>query len=291
MLSREKTALSSTTVRDAAHIDAGTADEVAHLEARGVLIEYPKPGSKEVTTAVEQCDLTIERGDFVCLVGPSGCGKTTFLNAVAGFVKIAGGALELDGRPIPGPGPDRAMVFQQANLLPWRTVQANVSYGLELSKKVKKAAAKQRADELLELVGLDGVGQQYPAQLSGGMQARVNLARALAVEPELLLLDEPFAAIDAQTREVLQVELLRVCAARDVTALFVTHDITEAAFLADRVCVFSPRPGRIVQEITVPWDRPRAHEIRRTPEFAELRDEIADVLYGAKAGSDEEGSR
>ncbi|WP_326836463.1 ABC transporter ATP-binding protein [Amycolatopsis rhabdoformis] len=291
MLSREKPALSTTAGRDAAHIDVGATGGVAHLEARGVAIEYAKPGSKEVTTAVEQCDLTLERGDFVCLVGPSGCGKTTLLNAVAGFVELAEGALELDGRPIPGPGPDRAMVFQHANLLPWRTVQANVSYGLELGKKVKKQAAKERADELLELVGLAGAGQQYPAQLSGGMQARVNLARALAVEPEILLLDEPFAAIDAQTREVLQVELLRVCAARDVTALFVTHDITEAAFLADRVCVFSPRPGRIVKEITVPWARPRSHEIRRTPEFAQLRDEIADVLYGAKAGAGAEGAR
>ncbi|MEU6656236.1 ABC transporter ATP-binding protein [Streptomyces sp. NPDC046900] len=293
MLSREKRALSSTAGHDAAHVGAGAAGEVAHLEARGVVIEYPKPGTNEVTTAVERCDLTLERGDFVCLVGPSGCGKTTFLNAIAGFVEIAEGDLQLDGRPIPGPGPDRAMVFQQANLLPWRTVQANVSYGLELSHRAKKAEAKQRADELLDLVDLAGVGQQYPAQLSGGMQARVNLARALAVDPEILLLDEPFAAIDAQTRETLQVELLRVCAARDVTALFVTHDIAEAAFLADRVCVFSPRPGRIVKEFTVPWDRPRSHEIRRTPEFAQLRDEIADALYGAKAGvgPEKEGSR
>ncbi len=293
MSSPEKRPPSGTADQDVAHIGAEPAREVAHLEARGVVIEYPRPGSSEVTTAVEGCDLTVERGDFVCLVGPSGCGKTTFLNAVAGFVKIVGGALELDSRPIPGPGPDRAMVFQQANLLPWRTVQANVSYGLELSGRAKKAEARKRADELLSLVDLAGAGQQYPAQLSGGMQARVNLARALAVDPEILLLDEPFAAIDAQTREALQVELLRVCAARDVTALFVTHDIAEAAFLADRVCVFSPRPGRIVKEIKVPWDRPRSHDIRRSPEFAQLRDEIADALYGARAdsGEEKEGSR
>jgi NitT/TauT family transport system ATP-binding protein len=259
--------------------------DASHLEARDLLIEYKKPGSGEAVTAVESCNLEVRRGDFVCLVGPSGCGKTTVLNAVAGFVPITGGDLTLDGRRIPCPGPDRAMVFQQPNLLPWRTVLANVTYGLELSKTLPKAQARERAMELVELVGLADAAQSYPGQLSGGMQARVNLARALAVEPEILLLDEPFAAIDAQTREVLQSELLRVCAAKDVTALFVTHDISEAAFLADRVAVFSPRPGRIVREITVPWERPRGQEIRRTREFAELHDEIADVLYGAKEGA------
>lgn len=283
MLRRENDGMSSRQGTHPVHIPGARGGETAHLEARGVLIEYPKPGSTDVTTAVDGCDLTLERGDFVAIVGPSGCGKTTFLNAVAGFVNTTGGTLELDGRPIPGPGPDRAMVFQQANLLPWRTVAANVTYGLELSRRAKKAEARERARGLLELVGLQDVGQSYPAQLSGGMQARVNLARALAVEPELLLLDEPFASIDAQTRETMQVELLRVCAAKDVTALFVTHDITEAAFLADRVCVFGPRPGRIVKEIRIPWDRPRTHEIRRTPEFAAVCDEISGALYGAIA--------
>lgn len=257
--------------------------EKGHLAAGGVVIDYPKPGSTEVTRAVEDCDLALERGDFVCLVGPSGCGKTTLLNAIAGFVPIAGGSLRLDGRDIPGPGPDRAMVFQQPNLLPWRSVLKNVTYGLELSKSMPKAEARARASELLDLVGLADVAHQYPAQLSGGMQARVNLARALAVDPELLLLDEPFAAIDAQTREVMQGELLRICAAKEVTAVFVTHDISEAAFLADRVCVFGPRPGRIVKEFAIPWERPRDQEIRRTPEFAALCEEIASSLYSAIA--------
>lgn len=257
----------------------------SHLLARDLLIQYAKPGTDEVVTAVESVDLEISRGDFVCLVGPSGCGKTTVLNAVAGFVPTSGGELTLDGRVIPGPGPDRAMVFQQPNLLPWRSVLANVTYGLEISKAWSKTEARERGMDLIELVGLTDAASSFPSQLSGGMQARVNLARALAVDPEILLLDEPFAAIDAQTREVLQAELLRVCAARDVTALFVTHDISEAAFLADRVAVFSPRPGRIVQEITVPWERPRAQGIRRTREFADLHDEIADVLYAAKEGA------
>ncbi|MFF2297906.1 ABC transporter ATP-binding protein [Arthrobacter sp. NPDC058127] len=229
--------------------------------------------------------MELKRGEFICLVGPSGCGKTTFLNAVAGFVPISGGTLQLDGRNIPGPGPDRAMVFQQPNLLPWRTVLSNVTYGLELSTNMPKSEQRDRAHELLDLVGLGDVAHQYPVNLSGGMQSRVNLARALAVEPELLLLDEPFAAIDAQTREVLQVELLRVCAARDVTALFVTHDIAEAAFLADRVCVFGPRPGKIVKEIEVPWERPRTQELRRSREFLEKCDEIADVLYSSKSAA------
>jgi NitT/TauT family transport system ATP-binding protein len=172
------------------------------------------------------------------------------------------------------------MVFQQASLLPWRSVLDNVTYGLELGRRMKRAQARDRARDLLDLVGLSGFADRYPAQLSGGMQQRVNLARALAVEPELLLLDEPFASIDAQTREVMQAELLRVCTAQDVTALFVTHDIAEAAFLADRVCVFSPRPGHIVREVAVPFERPRHQRLRRSPEFLALVDEISDVLYG-----------
>ncbi len=260
----------------------------AHLTARDVRIEYRAPGASEsaVTLAVDNANLELQQGDFVCVVGPSGCGKTTFLNAVAGFLPIQGGTLELDGRAIPGPGPDRAMVFQQPSLLPWRTVRDNVTYGLELGRRMKKAEARERAGELLDLVGLAGFEDRYPAQLSGGMQQRVNLARALAVDPELLLLDEPFASIDAQTREVMQAELLRVCTARNVTALFVTHDITEAAFLADRVCVFSPRPGHIVREVAVPFERPRAQRLRRSREFLELVDDIADTLYGGSAADE-----
>jgi NitT/TauT family transport system ATP-binding protein len=263
---------------------AGTSAS-AHLTASNVRIEYraPSTSDSDITLAVDNANLELSRSDFVCIVGPSGCGKTTFLNAVAGFIPISGGTLQLDGADIPGPGPDRAMVFQQASLLPWRSVLDNVTYGLELGRRMKRAQARDRARDLLDLVGLSGFADRYPAQLSGGMQQRVNLARALAVEPELLLLDEPFASIDAQTREVMQAELLRVCTAQDVTALFVTHDIAEAAFLADRVCVFSPRPGHIVREVAVPFERPRHQRIRRSPEFIALVDEIADVLYGGGA--------
>lgn len=268
--------------------DAPAAGAPTHLSARDVRIEYG-PSDEGGTLAVDGVHLELERSDFVCVVGPSGCGKTTFLNAVAGFLPIQGGALELDGRVIPGPGPDRAMVFQQPSLLPWRSVRDNVAYGVELGRTMNRAGAREHAEGLLDLVGLSGVGDRYPAQLSGGMQQRVNLARALAVEPELLLLDEPFASIDAQTREVMQGELLRVCAARDVTALFVTHDIVEAAFLADRVCVFGPRPGRIVREIAVPFERPRQQRLRRVPEFLALVDEIETALYGGTGSSVREG--
>jgi NitT/TauT family transport system ATP-binding protein len=261
----------------------------AHLEAVGVCIEYGGTGSRDSGSvmAVRDVNLVLSRNDFVCVVGPSGCGKTTFLNAIAGFLPINAGSLRLDGQDIPGPGPDRAMVFQQASLLPWRNVLDNVTYGLELGKTMRRAEARQRARDLLNLVGLSGAEHQYPGQLSGGMQQRVNLARALAVEPELLLLDEPFASIDAQTREVMQGELMRICVERSVTALFVTHDITEAAFLADRVCVFSPRPGHIIHEVTVPFDRPREQRLRRSPEFLDLIDEISDNLHGAAAGASE----
>jgi NitT/TauT family transport system ATP-binding protein len=264
--------------RNLAHMSPG--QQPAHLEADRVRIEYGSSDARDSPTlAVDCASLDLARNDFVCIVGPSGCGKTTFLNAVAGFIPINGGTLRLDGHDIPGPGPDRAMVFQQPSLLPWRKVIDNVTYGLELGKRLTRRQARERARELLDLVGLSGFGHRYPAQLSGGMQQRVNLARALAVEPQLLLLDEPFASIDAQTREVMQVELLRICAAQNVTALFVTHDIGEAVLLADRVCVFGPRPGRIIREVAVPFPRPRDQSIRRSPEYLALVEEISELLY------------
>ncbi len=259
---------------------AGT--RAAHLDAFDVKIEYGGKDDSQPVLAVDGANLTVHRGEFVCIVGPSGCGKTTLLNAVAGLLPIAGGTLMLDGQAIRGTSRDRAMVFQQPSLFPWRSVLTNVTYGLDLGRVGTKQSRRERARELLELVGLAEFGDRYPHELSGGMQQRVNLARALAVEPELLLLDEPFASIDAQTREVMQAELLRICAAQSVTALFVTHDITEAAFLADRVCVFGPRPGRIVHETKVPMDRPRDLDARRSRDFLVLVDEITDALHSAR---------
>lgn len=236
-----------------------------YLCARNVSIAYAGGASRAVL-AIDRVDLSVSRGEFACILGPSGCGKTTFLNAVAGFLPVSSGTLTMKGRPIERPGPDRAMVFQQPGLLPWRDVLHNVTYGLELSGRMRQRDAVARAGALLELVGLADFARSFPHQLSGGMQQRVNLARALAVEPEILLLDEPFASVDAQTREGLQVELLAICRRANVTALFVTHDIGEAVFLANRICIFGPRPGQIIHEMRVRLPEPR-EEARLKPEF------------------------
>jgi NitT/TauT family transport system ATP-binding protein len=248
-----------------------------YLCARQVSVAYAAGKGSDIVLAVDRVDFAVRKGEFVCVVGPSGCGKTTLLNAIAGFIAISAGELTLKGRKIDRPGPDRAMVFQQPGLLPWRDVLRNVTYGLEISGKIGRREAAERARELLALVGLGDFAESYPHQLSGGMQQRVNLARALAVEPELLLLDEPFASVDAQTRESLQVELLGIVKRAHVTALFVTHDIGEAVILADRVCVFSRRPGHIVQEISVRLPEPRA-EARLCPEFLAYAREVAGTL-------------
>jgi NitT/TauT family transport system ATP-binding protein len=224
--------------------------------------------------AVDGATLEVESGEFVAIVGPSGCGKTTFLSAVDGLVPISGGVLELNGASISKPGPDRAMVFQQASLLPWRTVLGNISYGLEMQGRMPKAARRAHAQALVELVGLSGFESAFPLELSGGMQQRVNLARALATDPELLLLDEPFAALDAQTREFMQGELLRIWGETRKTALFITHDIKEAVFLADRVLVFSRRPGRVKECVEIDLPRPRELGLKRTPGFLTYEDTI-----------------
>jgi NitT/TauT family transport system ATP-binding protein len=210
----------------------------------------------------------------VSIVGPSGCGKTTFLNAVDGLLPITSGSLELNGEAISKPGPDRAMVFQQPSLLPWRTVLGNVVYGLEMQGRTSKAERAERARELIYLVGLGGFEHAFPTELSGGMQQRVNLARALATDPDMLLLDEPFAALDAQTREFMQSELLRIWGETRKTALFITHDIKEAVYLADRVLVFTKRPGRVKACVDVDLARPRELSVKREPRFLEYEDEI-----------------
>lgn len=223
--------------------------------------------------ALKDVNLQIRSGEFVSIVGPSGCGKTTFLNAVDGLLKISKGQMLLDGQLITGPGKDRGMVFQSASLLPWRTVRGNILYGLELQGR-NKSEAKERVDGLIRLVGLAGFENSFPSQLSGGMQQRVNLARALAVDPEILLLDEPFAALDAQTREFMQEELLKVWNATRKTALFITHQISEAIYLSDRVIVFSARPGMVKESIEIDIPRPRKLSVKRTPRFLEYEDHL-----------------
>ena len=246
----------------------------AKLVARDVVVEYWLPRSDTIFTAVEGVDLEIGAGEFVAIVGPSGCGKTTFLNAVDGLLPIAGGSLTLDGVEITKPGRDRAMVFQQPGLLPWRSVLGNVLFGVEAQGTMTKGEALDRAKQYISLVGLEGFEDAYPLELSGGMQQRVNLARALLTDPEMLLLDEPFAALDAQTREMMQLELLRVWNQSRKTALFITHDIKEAIYLADRVVVFTKRPGRVKEDCRIDLDRPRQLRIKRDPKFLEYEDRI-----------------
>jgi NitT/TauT family transport system ATP-binding protein len=223
--------------------------------------------------ALHDINLAIERGEFIAVVGPSGCGKTTFLRIVAGLEPASSGEVELDGRAVRGPGGDRGFVFQTDNLLPWRTVFANAIIGREVAGQVGPAE-RRRTLELLKLVGLEGFESYHPRQLSGGMRQRVNLARALAIDPQVLLMDEPFSSLDAQTREIMQTELMRIWEAGRKTVLFVTHQIDEAVFLADRVLVFARRPGRLRESVAIELARPRALAIKRTPEFVRYVDHI-----------------
>jgi NitT/TauT family transport system ATP-binding protein len=218
-------------------------------------------------------DLEIERGAFISVVGPSGCGKTTFLRIVAGLELATSGEVLLDGRAVHRPGGDRGFVFQSDNLLPWRTVISNAMIGPEVAGH-NGPAERRRTLDLLKLVGLAGFEDYYPRQLSGGMRQRVNLARALAIDPEILLMDEPFSALDAQTREIMQTELMRIWEQGRKTVLFVTHQIDEAVFLSDRVLVFARRPGRLQETVNIDLPRPRALSLKRTPEFVRYVDHI-----------------
>jgi NitT/TauT family transport system ATP-binding protein len=244
------------------------------LEAKGVRLAFYNERMKRQLPVLAGIDLSLREGELLAIVGPSGCGKSTFLGAVDGLVKITGGEIKVDGRVVTAPGPDRAMVFQQDSLFPWRTVLRNVMYGLELQRRGSNADMRERAMALVDLVGLTGFADHYPHELSGGMRQRVNIARALAPDPELLLLDEPFAALDAQTREFMQVELLKILARAKKTALFITHQIDEAVFLADRVAVFSARPARVKALIDVDLPLARPLDVKLQPRFRELHDQI-----------------
>jgi NitT/TauT family transport system ATP-binding protein len=224
--------------------------------------------------ALSDVSLSVPEGEFMAIVGPSGCGKTTLLNIVAGLLPYEAGTVSIDGKRVSGPGVDRAVVFQHASLLPWRTVAGNVRYGMEMQKRFDGAVMSQRADYFIKLVGLAGFERHYPSELSGGMQQRVNLARATAADPLVLLMDEPFAALDAQTRELMQAELLKIWAEARKTVLFITHQINEAVYLADRVAVLSPRPGRLKEVVRIPFERPRPLSLKREPRFLEVEDAI-----------------
>jgi NitT/TauT family transport system ATP-binding protein len=241
------------------------------LETRGLSKTFRK-GELSVE-ALRDVSVAIRDGEFVSIVGASGCGKTTFLRLLDGLIEPTSGSVAIDGKVVTKPGPDRAFVFQQDSLFPWRTVLDNTVFGPEVQGKEMRAARKLAGD-LLRLVGLDGFERYYPHELSGGMRQRVNLARALTVGPEVLLMDEPFASLDAQTREIMQSELLRIWRETEKTVVFVTHQIEEAVFLSDRVLVFTVRPGRLKEEIRIELPKPRELAVKRTAQFVGYTDQI-----------------
>jgi NitT/TauT family transport system ATP-binding protein len=226
-----------------------------HLTIEELSKIYFDPHEGADVTAVDGVSFEVEAGDFASIVGPSGCGKTSMLNLIAGFIAPTGGRILIDGRPIKGPGPDRGVVFQSFALFPWKTVIENVGFGPRM-RGLPKAECERIARQYLDMVGLGHAAQRYPTELSGGMQQRVGVVRALANEPDVLLMDEPFASVDAQTRMGLQEELTRIWEERRPTVIFITHDVNEAVFLANRVLVLSK--GRLLEEVAVDLPRPRS---------------------------------
>jgi NitT/TauT family transport system ATP-binding protein len=250
---------------------------VPHLEIDRVSLAYPNAREKSTFLALDAIDLGVEKGEFVTIVGPSGCGKSSLLMLIAALLHPTSGNIRLNGAPVVAPGPDRALVFQDFALLPWRTVLKNVELGLEL-RHVPAAERTAIAQKYIAMVGLREFEQSFPHQLSGGMRQRVGIARALSVGPEVLLMDEPFGALDAQIRQVMAVELLRIWERDRKTIVFITHDIDEAVFLADRVIVMSASPGRVIEVIPVTLPRPRPLTLRNHPEFVAYRQRIWDLL-------------
>lgn len=245
---------------------AGAVGPLDRIQVEGASKIYPNG-----TVALSPVDLTVKDREFVSLLGPSGCGKSTLLRVIAGLIDSSRGKVTINGDA------QRAFVFQDPTLLPWRTVAKNAKLLLEL-ENIPRDEREQRVTDALELVGLTGFEKSYPRGLSGGMRMRLSLARALALQPELFLMDEPFSALDEITREVMQLELLRIWQERGFTSVFVTHNLFEAVFLSHRVAVMSPRPGRIVKIFDVPFEYPRTDELRANPEFQALCQEISDCL-------------
>lgn len=247
------------------------------VKAEDIRKEFPNKSGDTRIEALGGVNLDIKEREFLAITGPSGCGKSTFLEIVAGLIKPTSGRIYIDGKLINGPDHDRGIVFQGYALFPWRTVTGNVAYGLE-EKGIPEQKREEICREYISLVGLSGFENHYPYQLSGGMKQRVAIARALAYNPDILLMDEPFAALDAQTREVLQGEVLRIWNETKKTVLFVTHNIEEAVFLADRVAVMSARPGVINCIVEVPLSRPRLEEHRISQEFMKIRQEVGRLV-------------
>ena len=248
---------------------------MAKLEAEKISMVFHSRGRD--VEALRQISVTVESGEFVSIVGPSGCGKTTLLRIVAGVVQPESGRVLLDGHPVTKPGRERAMVFQQDSLLPWRTVMDNVTLGLQIAGRSKEERI-EIGQSFIDLVGLTGFENSFPHELSGGMRQRANLSRALAVDPDILLMDEPFASLDAQTRELMQSELLKIWERSNKTVLFITHQIDEAIYLSDRVVVMSGRPGTVREVVNIDIPRPRALDVKRSTGFVGYVDRIWKLL-------------
>lgn len=261
------------------------------VSARGVTAGYENRRDKTRLIALRDVSLDIRRGEFLAIVGPSGCGKTTFINMINGFVKPIEGSITVDGKVVDGPAADRAMVFQDYALLPWRTAEANVEFAMENRRpRPPKAERSRRVGEALELVGLGGFEKSYPHELSGGMRQRVGIARALVIQPKILLMDEPFGAVDAMTREAMQAEFEKIIAQTRQTVVFITHSIDEAVTLGDRVVVVSNRPGRITEVVDIDLPRSRFEaEVKGSPRFAELREHIWSLLSDEALGAKMQG--
>jgi NitT/TauT family transport system ATP-binding protein len=285
--------ISSTTRDPRSRIGDGEATTKEPLiEIRGVSAGYENKRQKTRLIALRDVELDVYRGEFLAIVGPSGCGKTTLINMIAGFMKPLEGTIRVGGQVVNGPGPDRTMVFQDYAVLPWRTVYNNVRFALEnRHPRPSKAEMQERIGHALELVSLTGFEKSYPYELSGGMRQRVGIARALVSDPEILLMDEPFGAVDAMTREAMQAEFEKIIAETGQTVVFITHSIDEALTLADRVVMVSNRPGRVKEIIDVDLPRSRFDEgVKRSARFGELREHIWSELQaealGAKTGGD-----
>ena len=265
------------------------------LELKDVAVDYARRDGSGVH-AVDGVSLTVGSGEFVSIVGPSGCGKTTLLKAASGLLTPTAGSVMVGGVPVKLGSSDRAMVFQEASLLPWFSVERNIGYGLECHG-VPREEIKKRVSPVIDLVGLTGFEKHYPYELSGGMQQRANLARALVVDPQVLLMDEPFASLDAQTRDMMQAELLSVWGKTNKTVLFITHQISEAIYLSDRVVVLSARPGRILADIAINIPRPRELSVKRTPHFLKyenrvwtfIEEQVHASMLASRLSSDQRG--
>ena len=249
--------------------------EKGHITIDSVTVTFGS--GKTLNTAVKKTDLDISPGEFVCILGPSGCGKSTLLNSVAGYVTPSSGEVKVDDKLIVAPGPDRGMVFQQYSLFPWKTVHENIAFGPEIAGH-SKSECGSIANTFLDMIGLSSSANKFPGELSGGMQQRVGIARALANYPSVLLMDEPFGALDAQTRLMMQESLLSIWSDFGITVLFVTHDVDEAIFLADRILIMSASPGSVIADLKVNLDRPRSGEVATEESFVALKKECLSII-------------